>query len=436
MVLRSVLKKLTPLLLVLSPGPACTEQKEGAPPPQRVDMLTPLGKEPAWSDLSAYAGCLTQEEFEQALEQVYLEKNRFPVPWSVSPEAVKIQTGRADVPEQVVPLARRGEAAAKAPRYWRSADELPKLEGRAPLSDLHIALDPGHIGGSYAVMEERHLSFNPGEAIQEGDLTLLTARVLEERLKAQGARVTLVRKETRPVTKQTPATLRHVALDILRQGGFQSPKESYAGLRGDERLLTVQWQSEKLFYRVAEIQARAALVNGKIKPDLVLCLHFNAEPWGPGPMPQGSPENHLHLLVNGCYSPAELAQQDTRFEMMRRLLAGVHREEIALAVPVAAAMAKATGLPPYTYRTPVAKPVGGSPYVYARNLLANRLYQCPVLYLEPYVMNHRPTYQRLLRGHWLGQTLIDGTLQTSAIEDYVSGVVQGLLDYYQSRRSA
>ena len=35
-------------------------------------------------------------------------------------------------------------------------------------------------------------------------------------------------------------------------------------------LLTVQWQSEKLFYRVSEIHARAAKVNQQIRPDLVL----------------------------------------------------------------------------------------------------------------------------------------------------------------------
>lgn len=432
MVSRFALKQLVPLILLLSPGMACHGQEESPPP--RLDAVTPLGREPDWNELSAYAGCLTQADFEQALEEVYLEKSRFPVPWVVSPGEVKIRTGRADLPECVVPLARRGETPAPAPRYWRRADELPALEGRPLLSDLHIAIDPGHLGGAYAVMEERHLSFQPGEAIQEGDLTLLTARVLEARLKALGAYVTLVRKEARPVTKQTPATLRHAALDILREAGFPRPKESYAGLEGDERLLTVQWQSEKLFYRVAEIHARAALVNEEIKPDLVLCLHFNAEPWGKGTAPQGSPENHLHLLVNGCYSPAELTQQDTRFELMRRVLSGIHREEIALALPVAAAMAKTTGLPPYIYSTPVARPVGGSPYVYARNLLANRLYQCPVLYLEPYVMNHLPTYQRLLRGHWVGRTLIGDTLQTSAIEDYARGVAQGLTDYYQSRR--
>ena len=72
--------------------------------------------------------------------------------------------------------------------------------------------------------------------------------------------------------------------------------------------------------------------------------------------------------------------------------------------------------------------------MYARNLLANRLYQCPVVYLEPYVMNHEETYHRLLAGHFVGRTLIGGRLQTSAMEDYVRGVVNGLVSYYQKER--
>ena len=49
-------------------------------------------------------------------------------------------------------------------------------------------------------------------------------------------------------------------------------------------------------------------------------------------------------------------------------------------------------------------------------------------------MNHEETYRRLLLGHYLGRTLVAGRLQTSAIEDYVRGVVNGILAYYQKRR--
>jgi len=398
--------------------------------------LSPLAEAPDWTRLSQYAKCLTRAAFETALREVYLEKTRFPVPWIVGPDSVKVQTGQPDQPFVEIPFARTEAEIVKPIRFWKRADELPPLEGRPALSDLHIAIDAGHIGGGYGMMEERYLSFQPGEAIQEGDLTLLTAQVLEQRLRALGAFVSQVRPGAGPVTTLTPNDFKAEALKSLQEAGFRSPQDSYEGITGEARLLTLQWQSEKLFYRVSEIHARAAKVNNEIKPDLVLCLHYNAEAWGKATNPQFSPVDHLHLLLNGCYSPTEVATQDTRFELFQRLFSQTHEQEAALAGPVMKALAASTGLPPYRYTTPNARMINDNPYVYARNLLANRIYQCPVLYFEPYVMNHENTYRRLLLGHWVGRTLVNGRLQTSAIEDYVQGIVQGLLDYYLAVRSA
>jgi len=63
--------------------------------------------------------------------------------------------------------------------------------------------------------------------------------------------------------------------------------------------------------------------------------------------------------------------------------------------------------------TPNARLVSATGYVYARNLLANRIYECPVVCLEPYVMNNQDTYQRLLQGHYVGRTLTNGRLRSS-----------------------
>jgi hypothetical protein len=399
-------------------------------------QTTPLGSPPDWNSLTTYARALSDADFTAALKSIYLEPTHYPTPWIIGPDGIKIQTGDPVNPTVTVPFASRIQAKTSPPRFWSRASELPPLADRPPLSDIHIAIDPGHIGGSYGVMEERHLSFKPGEAIQEGDLTLLTARILAARLKTLGAYVTLVRDQPNPVTKTKPSDHRLTAIEILKQSGFPNPIDSYQGIQGEAKLLTIQWQSEKFFYRVAEIHARADRVNQEIKPDLVLCLHFNAESWGDATAPQYSPVNHAHLLVNGCYSPAELANHDTRFEMFTRLFSRIHEEEIPLAKALATSLAASTGLPPYTYTTPNALPVPDSPYLFARNLLANRLYRCPVIFFEPYVMNHKQTYQRLLLGHWIGRTLIDDSLQSSPIEDYVQGIVNGLLTYYKANRPA
>lgn len=404
--------------------------------PIRFAKVTPLGKVPDWESLKVYAGTLTREEFETAWKQVYSVTKPMRPPFEITDAGLQVPTGDPSEPTYTIPFKAVGASAPEpaAKPYWRRAADLPPLRDRLPLSDLHIALDPGHIGGQWAQMEERFLSFKPGEAIMEGEMSLVTAQALSQRLQALGARVSLVRDKLEPVTEKRPGDLEAAARAILKEHGILNPLPTYAEVQGDAKIITIQWQTEKLFYRVSEIIARATRVNEKIKPDVVLCLHLNAEAWGAADAPQFSPVNHLHVLVNGCYSPAELEQQDVRYEMLTRLFNRVHEEEIPLATAVADGMARATGLPAYSYKTPNARIAGGNSFVYARNLLANRLYQCPVVYLEPFVMNHEETYHRLLKGHYVGRTLIGDTLRSSALEDYVQGVVQGLLAYYQNQR--
>jgi hypothetical protein len=394
-----------------------------------------MAEAPKWSSLTLLSKTMSKEEFVTALETFYSDGSAFPAPWDVEEKAVVIKTGDPAAPTVRIEFLQPKEKAADLPRFWRRVDELPPLKGRPPLSDLHIALDPGHIGGAYAKIEERFLSFAPGESIQEGDLSLLTAQLLKKKLETLGAVVTLVRENSEPVTSFRPADLRLIAQSVLKDAGVPMPVENYDPTSGDAKILTTQWQSEKLFYRVSEIRARAKKVNEKLKPDVVFCLHFNAESWGDATLPQFSPQNHMHVLINGCFSPLELTSQDVRYEMIGRVFSKAHTIELPLAEAVADSLASTTGLPPYVYTTTNAKRVGANSYVYARNLLANRLYECPVIYLEPFVMNHQETYQRLLLGHFQGRTLVGGKLRASAISDYVEGVVQGLLKYSQNKRA-
>ncbi len=402
----------------------------------RFAKISALSQAPDWKKLEAFSNTISRNDLEAALRDIYTDGSTLPLPWRIDKDALFIQTGDPTKPEVRIALASRSEPPPETSRSWHRVLEFPSIKDKPPLSDVHIAIDPGHIGGNYAIMEERYLSFQPSEAIQEGQLSLATAIALAEKLKALGAYVTLVRENLEPVTTQRPPALRADALKVLAEAGITEPKETYDGLTGDAKILTVQWQTEKLFYRVSEIHARAQKVNATIKPDLVLCLHYNAEAWGAATAPQYSPANHYHILVNGCYSPAEVEQADVRFDMFHRLLSRIHEEEIPLADSISEGMRSATGLPPYIYTTNNARRVSSNPGVYARNLLANRLFDCPVIYLEPYVMNHEETYRRLLAGQYSGRTLIAGRLQSSAIDDYVRGVVQGLVSYYQSHRKA
>ena len=115
---------------------------------------------------------------------------------------------------------------------------------------------------------------------------------------------------------------------------------------------------------------------------------------------------------------------------MVKLLNRSYDKEVAVSRAVAQSMARATGLPPYTYTSDAAINVGGSPYVWARNLLANRLFECPVVYLEPYVMNNKEVHDRVQLGDYRGRRNINGTPRESIFREYARGVVDGLEAYY------
>jgi N-acetylmuramoyl-L-alanine amidase len=401
---------------------------------QAGSKRSPLSDKPDWKQLESFSGVMSREEFEAAFAEIYSDGTDAKRPWELTPGKLVIETGPGEPP---VEIAFRDPAAGEksVPRYWRAPRELPPIKpDEPPLKGMHIALDPGHIGGGYAVMEERWLSMLPDTAIAEGSIVLQVAMLIKPRLEALGARVSLLRTAEVPVTTVKPEQLRTAAREVLKEAGVTSPPDSYAGITGDAKVATVQWQAEKLFYRVSEIHARAKKVNEELQPNLVVCLHLNAEPWGDPSHPTFVNKNHFHALINGCYSGDELELEDVRFDMFQRLFARLHDEERRLGETVAAAMAESTGLPYYVYTANNARHVKPSPYLYARNLLANRLYQCPVVYLEPYVMNHEETYKRLLLGHYIGRALLDGKLVTSPMEDYTRGVVEGLVAYCKQER--
>jgi hypothetical protein len=395
--------------------------------------LSPLSVAPDWTKLEKYQETITHDDFKRLLETVYCSRG-------VSEELIKVEDASARILITKSPRAyfklRFAESEMKCQplaRKWNTAQSLPSKKPSGPLSDIRIALDPGHIGGKWAKMEERWFQLNGTSPVQEGDMTLHVAQLLAPRLRELGSRVMLVRDKLQPVTARRPGDFEDLAKKILKKGGFAHPREDFEGPADPEKEHTVRWQTEILFYRNSEIRRRAKIVNTKLRPDLVLCLHFNAEAWGDPRNPELVEKNHLHALVNGAYLPPELEFDDERFEMIRRLLSRAYDEEIGLAEKLTEKLAATTGLPAYEYVTDNVTKVGPSGYVYARNLMATRLYACPVVYLEPYVMNSREVFARVQAGDYDGVQTIEGKERPSIFREYVEGVVDGLLDYYNAR---
>ena len=385
-----------------------------------LPRVSPLAAAPDWDWLDAYQGKLRRGDVLRALDEYYTPGGTAAGWVEVGAHSLKVKVGNAwkevtFAPEDAASLT----PPVKGGRFWRKARELGPAPAGKPLAGLRIAIDAGHLGGEWAQMEERYFKLGTGAPVMEGDLTLKVAKRLKPQLEKLGAEVSLVRKSDHPSTPDRPESLRTAAAADL------------TGTVTDER---IRLHSELFFYRVSEIRARAQLVNEQIRPDLVLCLHFNAEEWGEPESPQLVPRNHLHALVNGCYSNKELGFEDVRSEMLGHVFSGTLEESIPLSDAVVDSVAQESGLPPFTYFSSNAKRVGSGPYVYARNLLATRLYRAPVVFLEPYVMNSLPVWNRVQAGDYSGVRTVNGLSCRSLIAEYADGVTRGLERYYTVAR--
>jgi len=403
--------------------------------PVQAQRLSPLAPAPDWSRLEAFQETMTHDDFVRLLDRVYAPAGAAKGVIDVEAEEAVIKTTLTPPMDIRLRFAKDASAVKAAPRYWRTPAQLGVAPEGQPLAGLKIALDPGHLGGNWAKMEERYFQIGESRPVTEGDMALRVARMIIPKLEALGAQVSLVRDRAEPVTKERPETLREAARAELAREGVTSPRENYDGMNDPGRGSTVQAQSELLFYRISEIRGRAVLVNTQLKPDLVVCLHFNAEGWGDPLHPEFVPRNHLHVIVNGCYSAGELHFDDQRMEMLEKLLSNAFPEELAASESVANALAAATKLPPYSYTTGNAVRAADNPYIWARNLLANRLYHAPVVFLEPYVMNSEVVWERVQAGDYEGEQMIGGEMRPSIFREYADAVVAGLREYYAKARA-
>ena len=402
-----------------------------------ADNISILGSKPRWSVLENYQETITHDEFAHLINHVYCTHGFAPDLVEINEKTARMLVNRDTQKFFTLRFVEKDDGRKPVPRLWRPAKILSPAKLEKPLLGLKIGLDPGHLGARWAKMEERWFQVGNSQPVQEGDLTLRVARLLAPRLRKLGAKVSFVRNSNEPITAKRPDDFRELARKILIKNGV--PQSRMGGNVLDpndpEKEQTIRWQSEILFYRYSEIRRRAALVNFKLHPDLVLCLHFNAEGWGDPNNPTLTDANHLHLLVNGSYLAEELEFDDERFEMIRRLLSRAYDEELPLADTIGLAIARETGLPPFEYPTTNSTTkVGATGYVYARNLLATRLYRCPVVYCEPYVMNSKDVFARIQDGDYDGTRNVNGVERKSIFREYADSVAEGLVDYYSKAR--
>jgi len=403
------------LFLTLRPGPPKPSAIQPKLPPPTPFALSLLAEAPDWTELNAYQHTISRSDFEKLLTEIFTTDNTWQTYINIEENSAEILTSTDPAELPFTLNFSTPQKTLPVPRHWQETSSLPIPPPEKPLTGLHIAIDPGHIGGKWAKIEERWFQIGEDKPVTEGDMTLHVGKFLKPLLEEMGAQVTLVRTTTEPITPLRPENLTNHA----DESSASDP-------------LSLQRFAERLFYRTAEIRARADLVNQTIQPDLVLCLHFNAEGWGDPKNPTLVPRTHFHILLNGAYTSDEVHLADQRFALLKKILQRTHEEEALVGKTVAETFAEITSLPPYIY-TPGGnnfRNIPGSNFLYARNLLANRLYNCPVIFMEPYVMNSTIDYTRIQAGDFKGLKEIDGQELPSIFQEYATALATALAKHY------
>src|SRR5438874_2604729 len=306
--------------------------------------ISPLADKPRWPTLDRYQETIARDDFTRLLQNVYATRGYDDLV-QIGDDSARIVEDAAAQTSFTLRFAK--ETPRKLPsQYWRRIDKLGRASRKQPLRGLNVALDPGHLGGRWAKMEERWFQVGDQPPVEEGELTWQVARILAPKLRALGAEVSFARRHNHPTTPLRPDDFREIAREVLAKIGVTEPRADYEVDDADKEK-SIRWQSELLFYRQSEIRYRAKKVNMKLQPDLVLCLHFNAEGWGDPKNPILIDRDHFHVLINGSYLPDEIVHDDVRYELFRSLFSRVFGADIPLADVMATTFAQETGLPPY-----------------------------------------------------------------------------------------
>jgi N-acetylmuramoyl-L-alanine amidase len=372
-----------------------------------VAKLTDLADPPNWSRLDSFQKSISKKEFIRQLNEVYCPRKSWWSPW------IEIEENRARIRKKA------GSDDWYDLQFLESNETSNFSLSRFQLSGSKILIDPGHIGGDFSEMEGRHFAIGDDEPVKEGDLALSVALKLKSELQKKGAIVSLSREQNKPVSQKRPQDFKELA-----QTWF-SRMEWLQKLSKEERSKRIQKRQELYFYRVSEIMVRSEIIR-KSQPDLVLCIHLNAAPWPDPDNKSLVTRNDYHVLVNGCYMGGEVAYDNQRFEMIWRVVNRWAGKERLIAEHMSQAFAQETGLPAFAYKGPNALKIGEVEGVWARNLLANRIYEAPVVFLEPYIANSEEVYQRIQMIDSDDEDINKNQKGRSFVKEYVDAVLLGL----------
>lgn len=290
--------------------------------------------------------------------------------------------------------------------------------GRKNLVGVKIAIDPGHLGGPYARLEERYIDIPPSlereSQIQfnEGTLSFLTAIYLKVLLEKEGAIVMITRDQ--------------IGKGVYEVGFFDWLKQNPSLWAGEVSL-------SKLFrkyYNPLDLRARAEKIN-EFGPDLSIVIHYNSHHVEAEYSSNNcvSPNNYNMVFIPGAFCRGELVTQENRFDFMRLIATEDLTGSAHLSKAILEAFGKHLQLPTVTkadgarYLETVCLKVDEG--IYARNLALTRMIQGPLCYGETLIQNNIDECLNLSREDFI----IDGRPCSSRVKSVAEAYFEGIKWY-------
>ena len=390
---------------------------------EKALLYSPVTELPEWRLLESGQRTITRAQFEDRWRRIFDPAGALAKYIRLSDAGVELFRD----PAQTQPLLH----LLFVPGEGRDSEPWTILSSSAdrPLMGKVICLDPGHIGGDWADVEERTFRIGRDRPVVEGELNLKTCRLLAQRLQDAGAQVVWTHEGFEPTTPLRPADLYPEAIRYMLQDvkSRRFPSYTVNGL--------IRWNAELLFYRTAEIQARARRVNEELRPDFTLCLHYNAAPWGRSGRASLVSVQRLVLFSHGSYTEDELAYDDQKFHLFQKLLENSTPEELEIGAAIGREFREKWGFAAENCAgSGYAHATGASPYLWYRNLIANRLFHGPVIFVEGPYMNDRTTYAWIQAGEFEGSRLIGGKMRENIFREYADRVADGVIGLFRERQ--
>lgn len=267
--------------------------------------------------------------------------------------------------------------------------------GGVSLKGLKIAIDAGHIAGDMemGIIEKKCLTFQCDKpqgskdsiAIAEGTLTFATAKLLKDKLEAEGAEVLMTRTFNNSsafgLTFDDWLKINYkTTVDSLYKIGklTKEQKQFFLSPKASKR------DKFRVIFKDVELEKRAEIINN-YKPDFTIIIHYNVDETNTG-WAKPANKNFNMTFVGGAFMKSDLSTPEKRFEFLRLLISKDLEQSIALSSAMVKSFEKNLNVKTATIKDAKYLIDGclatSEPGVYCRNLQLTRYIHTPLVYGE------------------------------------------------------